>query len=184
MVDRPRLRKEDDPERVRRPVAAPDRRDGPLTASVVDLQRAAGNQAVAQLLAPANDAVPTVQRDDAGATTGVGTMSIPDWELNVPIQSFQHSPSRPSREKAQGGDVQITFSKEHLDPRLMKAVADGKQFDVITIEIGGRKITLNKVFLSGISLSGDFVSMSLSVGSIEFPGEGGGSRESGEFWAP
>jgi hypothetical protein len=177
MVDRPRLRKEDELARSRRPASTPDRRDGPRTPSVLDLQRSAGNQAVAQLLAAEADASPTVQRDETDTTSGVGTMSIPEWKLDVPIQSFQHGASRPNREKAAGGEVYITFDKKHLDARLMKAVTDGKQFEEITVQVGGRKITLRKVFLSSISMSGDFVSLSLSFGSIELPGEGGGSNE-------
>ena len=180
MVDRPRLRRDDEVEHPRRQINAPSRRDGHEQAAVLDLQRAAGNQAVAELLgANGADAAPAVQRDEADATTGTGTMSIPDWKLDVPIQSFQLEASRPNREKAAGGEVHITFDKKHLDPRLMKAVTDGKQFEEITVQIRGRKITLRGVYFSSINMSGDFVSMSLNFGSIEFPEEGGGGGSGG-----
>ena len=183
MIDRPRPRKEDELERVPRQASPADRRDGSETAAVLDLQRAVGNQAVAELLsANSADPVPTVQRDKGDTTTGVGTLSIPDFELDLPISSFQQQVQGPGRAKEAGGEVVVTFDKKHLDPRLMKALTDGRPFETITVKIGGRTITMTKVYFSNLSMGRDVVSMSLNFSSIEFPGEGGGSSEYEEGW--
>jgi hypothetical protein len=183
MIDRPRPPKEDDLERTRRQASHADRRDGPEAAAVLDLQRAVGNQAVTELLrADAADPVPTVQRAETDTTTAVGTLSIPDFKLDLPISSFQHQVQGPGRAKEARGEIVVTFDKKHLDPRLMKALTDGRPFETITVKIGGKTITMTKVYLSNLSMGGDVVSMSLNFSSIDFPGEGGGSSEHEEGW--
>ncbi|HET9344889.1 MAG TPA: hypothetical protein VFO05_04230 [Candidatus Limnocylindrales bacterium] len=180
------MHRDEDPERARTRSARIDQPWSPA-GPILDLQRAVGNQAVAELFSPrAADPVATVQRDEADTTTGVGTLSIPDLKLDLPISSFQHQVQGPGRARGPGGEVVVTFDKKHLDPRLMKALTDGRVFETITVQVGGRTITMKKVVLSGLTMGGDVASMSLNFDSMEFPGEGGGggSNEYEEGWGP
>ena len=181
MSDRQRRRKDDDLDRTRHP-RPPAGREPADADSILDLQGTAGNQAVTSLLG--RDAAPgpaTVQREekaDKGPTSGVGTMTIPEMKLALPIQSFQQQSGRPGREgREAGGDVAVTFTEKDLDPRLFKAATDGKQFATITIQVGALKVTLNKVVISGISMTGGSVMLQLNAAEIELPKEDAGSEE-------
>ena len=181
MIDRRRLPNEDQLERDRRQPSARGAPAGDAAGSVLNLQRAVGNQAVAELLGAASQgAVATVQRDETDTTTATGTMTIPELKLAIPIQSFQLQTNRPRRTEEAGGEVVLSFDEKHFDPRLMKAATDGRQFETIAVQIGGRTITLHKVVMSSVSMGGGTVLMTLNYTSIELPQEGGGGRESEE----
>ena len=178
MNDRRRLHAEEDPERARYGTVRPDRRDDPRSASILDLQGRAGNQAVAELLGGrASDAARTpVQRDvpkgetdtKGGKTSGAGTMTIPTLDMAVPILSFSQQAGGAGQKKESGGEVTVTLSEADVDARIWQAAASGRHFDLITIALGTSTFTLHDVVISSVNTGSGTVSVGLNFGSMEF----------------
>jgi hypothetical protein len=189
MSDRQRLGKDDEGDRTRH-ARPPVGREPADADSILGLQGTAGNQAVAGLLGrDAKSGPATIQRDEKGGgdkstSSAPGSMTIPEIKLTLPIQSFQQQLSpgiARGRERKTGGDVIVTFTEKDLNPRLMKAATDGKAFATITIQVGAVKVTLNKVLVSGISMTGGTVMLQLTAAEIEFPTEETGSEEERDY---
>lgn len=182
MNDRRHLRRDEDADRERSPAPQRERRENPETASILDLQSAVGNRAVAQLLeSREGDAAPTtLQRQPAdqspaaepaneGTTSATGTMSIPEMDLAMPILSFSQQVGGPGERKRSSGDVVVSIALESLDPRIQEAVAKGKQFATITVALGsGTTITLRSVVFSSFQVGSNIATLSLNFASMEF----------------
>lgn len=171
MNDRRHLRREGDTDKERWSALPHERRDNPETASILNLQGSAGNRAVAQLLEvqlqppePAPGAEPTDTR-----TSGVGTMNIPDLELTISILNFSRQGSGTQQPKTPSGEASVSFAVASMDPRLVEAMTRGTRFAEITVAIGTKAtIKLHGVMISGINVSGDTASLTLSFDSMEF----------------
>ena len=186
MNDRRQMRRDEDGDRERSSAPQRERRENPEAASILDLQGSAGNRAVAQLLETrdsrdtrAAPALATLQRQpvDQGSeaeptdtrTSAVGTLSIPDLEMAIPILSFSHSASGTREPRTASGEVFVSMAVERMDPRLVDWMVKGKPFAVITVAVGSKAtFTLRGVQISSINVSGDTASLSLSFESIEF----------------
>jgi hypothetical protein len=173
------LRRGDDPDQQQPAALAPDRRDRPETASILDLQASAGNRAVAELITSQAEAGRLeLQRDPAvdgsraeptneGGANASGTMAIPDLDLSIPLLSFSQQLTGPGRSKEASGDVVVTLAIGKLDARLTKAVADGRGFKVITIVVGTQTITLRDVIFSSVNIGPDTATLGLNFTSME-----------------
>jgi hypothetical protein len=161
----------------------------PATSGIWDLQRSAGNQAVAALLGRSSgeathgqaDAIPVQRAGEAetpaaepatGETTSAhATMSIPSLDLVIAIDSVQMAagPIARGREgESSARDVSVTMQRTAFDPRLAQAANEGRVFEQITIALGsGLTITLRGVVIGHLSMDQDVVMMTLSAQSIE-----------------
>jgi hypothetical protein len=187
-VDHLRRRRRDEDEwRERAPQR--DAPQGADTESLLDLQARAGNRAVTELVgAQGTDAgLPQVQREspdaaptatpDAEGKPRVDTMSIPELNVAVPIQSIDSSRMGPSgrggsgrdrEKKSTAGELTVLFAAEHFNPKLMEAMNQGREFGTVTITISTMTITLHGVIISGAHMGRESASISLSFSSMDF----------------
>jgi hypothetical protein len=167
--------------------------EGSEAESILDLQARAGNRAVSELLSAREGAAPVpVQRDTGDEKTGAEasgagkvpssyTMSIPQLELTVPIESVQQA-SGPrggdtNRAPTPSGEVIVTVSADNLDQRLVEAAMKGRPFATITIAIGTATITLHNVVISSFQMGTGSATLQLNAQSIDYAsGEGGATK--------
>ncbi len=102
----------------------------------------------------------------------VGTMTIPDMELVVPIHSFSQQIKGAGRLKDSSGDVTVTIPLDGFSPRIAEAVSKGRHFDTITVTIGSQLFTLHGVVIESLQMTIETFALSLNFTSIEV-GKGG-----------
>ena len=98
----------------------------------------------------------------------MGTMSIPEMKLAMPLVSFSQQAGRPTQPKTSSGEVVVSIALKDLDPRIAEAVAKGKQFATITVAIGSKTtFTLRSVVFSSFQIGSDIATLSLSFTSMD-----------------
>jgi len=132
---------------------------------ILELQRAAGNQAVASRLIarqPKAAEAPELQPEATGGTTvemeGIGTLKA----ISV---SFEQ----------QRKEVHVTAESSDLTPTMMQYLNEGKKIPKVVITLGKVTFTLTDVYISGLRTGGgggpvDHVSF--SYGTITRTAEG------------
>ena len=96
-------------------------------------------------------------------------MSIPDMEVEMPLLSFQKDVDRPQEPKSEAGEVVVMVELKDFDPRLAKAVADGRHFETITVKVGEKAtFTLSDVVFSSLQTGSAVVSMTLDFSKMKF----------------
>jgi hypothetical protein len=147
---------------------------------LVELQRAAGNRAVAELLvAQRVDARAAVQRQPAdgaeaaneGQVKAAGSMTIPELEKTLPIRSFSRQADRTRKGETTSGEAVLEIAAEHLDARIQQALLSGRKLASIVVTIGSLKFTMKAVLISGLQVSKDQATLSLSYESSEMDQE-------------
>jgi hypothetical protein len=131
-----------------------------------ELHGADGARATAQRQ-PAGDA-PTVEpADESGKGSAVGTMTIPDMKISIPIQSFARQVHGTRKGKASSGELGVTIAATELNPRLVQAVARGEHVATITIVAGPQTFMMRDVVFSGYSINRETASFTLDFSSME-----------------
>jgi hypothetical protein len=141
--------------RARRPAAAPPH---PL----LELQRTAGNRAVAGMLARQPQAEPA----EAPAKGGGYTLELGDLGT-IPVIALSWEQRR--------NEVVITSPTGDYLPRLMQAAAQGRPFPVVVLAAPGVRSTMREVIISSVQTgSGEVVTFTLNFKEIEheYPGSG------------
>jgi hypothetical protein len=190
VTDRSWLRRSEHPDHRRQPTPQREETMPPATSAIWDLQRSAGNQAVATLLGQSSgeatrdraDAIPVQRAGETGppvaepasdeTTSGRATMSIPALDLVIAIDSVQMAGGPIARgrddESSAPRDVIVSMPQAAFDPRLIQAANDGRALEQITIMFGtGLTVTLNQVHIANVSMGQDVVMLTLTAGSIK-----------------
>jgi hypothetical protein len=135
-----------------------------------ELQRTAGNRAVAELLgAQRVDAPATVQRQpadgaesaNAGEVTAAGSMTIPELDKTLPILAFSRRADRTQKGEATSGEAELVIEIEHLDPRIQQAMLNGRKLATVVVTVGPIKVTMKNVLISGVHVTREHATVSL-----------------------
>jgi hypothetical protein len=132
---------------------------------ILELQRAAGNRAVAERLIarqPKAAEAPEMQPEATGGSTvemeGIGTLKATSVSLDD-----------------QRKEVHVTAESSDLTPTMMRYLTEGKKIPKVVITLGKTTFTLTDVYLSGLrtgGVSGPVDHVTFSYGSIKRVAEG------------
>src|SRR4051794_32976899 len=159
---------------------APERDDG-----VLELQRSAGNRAVADQLQVARDAtVPTDTETKKGATLTLDDLG--SFEIDSFAWEVSGTGARPGKPAPRKLVISTTMAKlGTLAPRLAQIAAEGRRVEKADITSGSTPIHLKDVYISTYQIGSGAdptVTFSLDAAAIDFgdkdkdkEGDGGGS---------
>jgi hypothetical protein len=133
---------------------------------MLELHGADGGRSAVQRQ-PAGDTPGADPANEGGKGSAVGTMTIPDMKMSIPIQSFSRQAQGTGQKKEASGELFVSMAATAMDPRLAQAVARGEHVATITIVAGSQTFTMHDVFFSGYSISGETASLSLNFASME-----------------